>query len=126
MLILKREEAMAENKLGSINISYHAIATIAYQAALESYGVVGLATENFARGLARFFTKQPTSGVIVRYNDENSLDIDLHIIIEYGTRIASVAESVANSVKFKIESMTGIPVNSVNVHVRGLRVSDVD
>lgn len=117
---------MTKNKLGNINISYHAIATIAFQAALESYGVVGLATENFARGLARFFTKEPTSGVIVGFSDEQMLDIDLYVIIEYGTRITSVAQSVADSVKFNIESMTGIPVNSVNVHVRGLRVSDTD
>jgi uncharacterized alkaline shock family protein YloU len=117
---------MTKIKLGNINISYHAIATIAFQAALESYGVVGLATENFARGFARFFTKEPTSGVIVGYNEENTLDIDLYVIIEYGTRISSVAQSVADSVKFNIESMTGIPVNSVNVHVRGLRVSDTD
>lgn len=114
------------NKLGSIHISYHAIATIAFQAALESYGVVGLATENFARGLARLFTKEPTSGVIVGYNEEGMIDIDLFVIIEYGTRISSVAKSVANTVKFNVESMTGIAVNEVNVHVRGLRVSDVD
>jgi uncharacterized alkaline shock family protein YloU len=117
---------MTKNKLGSINISYHALATIAFQAALESYGVVGLATENFARGITRFFTKEPTSGVIVGYNEENMLDVDLFVIIEYGTRITTVAQSVADSVKFKIESMTGIPVNNVNVHVRGLRVSDAD
>lgn len=115
-----------KNKLGTIKISYHAIATIAFQAALESYGVVGLATENFARGLARFFSKEPTSGVIVSLNQDDMLDIDLYVIIEYGTRITSVAQSVANSVKFNVESMTGIQVNNVNVHVRGLRVSDTD
>ena len=54
------------------------------------------------------------------------LDIDLFVIIEYGTRITTVAQSVADTVKFKVETMTGIPVNSVNVHVRGLRVSDAD
>jgi uncharacterized alkaline shock family protein YloU len=117
---------MTNKKLGNINISYHAIATIAFQAALESYGVVGLATENFARGFARLFSKSPTSGVIVGYNENNQLDIDLFVVIEYGTRITTVAQSVADSVKFNVETMTGIPVNSVNVHVRGLRVSDTD
>ena len=117
---------MTNKKLGNIKISYHAIATIAFQAALESYGVVGLATENFARGLARFFSKSPTSGVIVGYNENNQLDIDLYVVIEYGTRITTVAQSVADSVKFNVENMTGIPVNNINVHVRGLRVSDTD
>jgi uncharacterized alkaline shock family protein YloU len=112
-------------KLGTINISYHAIATIAFQSALESYGVVGLATENFARGFSRLLFKEPTSGVIV-HEEEDGVSIDLFVIIEYGTRISSVAGSVAHSVKFNIENLTGIPVKAVNVHVRGLRVSDMD
>ncbi|MCJ7519593.1 MAG: Asp23/Gls24 family envelope stress response protein [Anaerolineaceae bacterium] len=111
--------------LGTINISYHAIATIAFQSALESYGVVGLVIENFARGFSRFFSKEPTSGVII-HEDQGGISVDLYVTIEYGTRISSVAESVAHSVKFNIESMTGIPVKEVNVHVRGLRVSDTD
>ena len=111
--------------LGTINLSYHAIATIAFQSALESYGVVGLANENFARGFSRFFTKEPRSGVIV-HEEESAISIDLYVIIEYGTRISSVAESVSHSVKFNIENMTGISVKEVNVHVRGLRVSDTD
>lgn len=118
---------MSEKKksLGNISISYHAIATIAFQSALESYGVVGLATENFARGVTRLFSKMPTSGVIVHF-DGDVVDIDLYVIIEYGTRISSVAKSVANTVKFNVEKMTNLVVNAVNVHVRGLRVSDAD
>jgi uncharacterized alkaline shock family protein YloU len=118
---------MRETKksLGKISISYNAIATIAFQSALESYGVVGLADENIARGISNLFTKAPTPGVIVQY-DGDIINIDLYIIVEYGTRIASVTRSVANNVKFNVEKMVGIPVNEVNVHVRGLRVSDTD
>ena len=64
-------------------------------------------------------------GVSVRYNGED-IDIDIHIIIEYGTRITSVAQSVANTVRFHVEKALGLRVNSVNVHVAGLRVSDTD
>ncbi|NPV40718.1 MAG: Asp23/Gls24 family envelope stress response protein [Anaerolineae bacterium] len=118
---------MSETKksMGKISISYNAIATIAFQSALESYGVVGLATENIARGISNLFTKTPISGVVVQY-DGDIINIDLYIIVEYGTRIASVTQSVANNVKFNVEKMVGIPVNEVNVHVRGLRVSDTD
>jgi uncharacterized alkaline shock family protein YloU len=48
------------------------------------------------------------------------------VIIEYGTRIKSVASSVSNSIKFNVEKALGMPVEQVNVHVRGLRVSDMD
>ena len=114
-----------KNKLGNISISYHAIATIAFQSALESYGVVGLANENLARGISNLLSKEPTSGVFVHF-DGDVIDIDMYVIIEYGTRISSVAKSVANNVKFNVEKMTGIPVNEVNIHVRGLRISDTD
>jgi len=83
--------------LGSIHISPNAVATIAYYAALQSYGVVGLASRNFAEGLAQSITRDPTRGVQVHF-DEDNLDIDVFVIIEFGTRVASVAHSVASSV----------------------------
>lgn len=116
---------MGEDKttLGSINISPEAVATIAYQAILQSYGVVGLAPKNLAEGLAQSITKEPSRGVSVHYSGDD-IDIDIHIIVEYGTRITSVAESVANAVRFKVEKSLGMPVHNVNVHIQGLRVSN--
>jgi uncharacterized alkaline shock family protein YloU len=111
--------------LGSIHISPEAVATIAYHATLQSYGVVGLAPKNLAEGLAHTITKEPTRGVSVRYDGEN-VDIDIYIIIEYGTRITSVANSVANTVRFKVEKALGLRVNSIDIHVAGLRISDLD
>src|SRR5574338_409847 len=111
--------------LGSIHISPNTVASIAYHAALQSYGVVGLAPKNLADGLVRSITREPSRGINVRYSGEE-LDIDVHIIVEFGTRINSVAESVANVVRFSVEKALGLRVNSVNVHVAGLRVSNLD
>jgi uncharacterized alkaline shock family protein YloU len=111
--------------LGSIHISPNAVATIAYYAALQSYGVVGLASRNFAEGLAQSITRDPTRGVLVHF-DEDDLEIDVFVIIEFGTRVASVAHSVANSVHYQVEKTVGLKVSSVNVHVQGLRVSSPD
>jgi uncharacterized alkaline shock family protein YloU len=113
------------NPLGSINVSPRSIATIAYHAARESYGVVGLAPKNLVNGLAQSLVKEPTHGVEVKY-DGNQINIDVYVIIEYGTRITSVASSVSNTVRYHVERALGLPVNQVNVHVRGLRVSEVD
>ena len=52
--------------------------------------------------------------------------IDVYVIVEYGTRIVAVARSVMNVVKFSVERALGVPVAEVNVHVEGLRVSDID
>ena len=111
--------------LGGIHISPNAISTIAYHATLESYGVVGLAPKNLAENLALTITHEPAHGVSVRYDGEN-IDIDIYIIVEYGTRINSVADSVANTVKFHVEKALGMAVHEVNIHVAGLRVSSSD
>ncbi len=110
---------------GSIHIAPSAVATIAYHATLESYGVVGLAPRNLVEGLAQSITNEPSRGIAVKY-DGDILDIEIHVIVEYGTRVASVANSVANTVRFHVEKALGLKVNSVNVHVAGLRVSDTD
>lgn len=109
--------------LGGIHISPNAVAAIAYHATLQSYGVVGLAPKNLADGIVRTITREPSRGVTVRYDGEN-IDIDIYVIVEFGTRINSVAESVANAVRFNVEKALGLKVNSINIHVAGLRVSD--
>ena len=111
--------------LGTIHISPNAVATIAYHAIRQSYGVVGLAPKNLAEGLAHSITKEPTRGVSVHYAGAN-IDIDIHVIVEYGTRITSVATSVANTVRYHVEKALGMPVNKINIHIQGLRVSNPD
>ncbi len=109
--------------MGDIQISKQAIATIAYQAVQRSYGVVGLSSKNIADELAHAIVKDPTHGIDVEYKN-NQINIDIYIIIEYGTRIKSVAASVANTVRYQVESSLGLPVNEINIHVQGLRISN--
>ncbi len=111
--------------IGSIHVAPRAIATIAYQAALESYGVVGLAPKNLINNLTNVLVKDPTHGVEVHYDGENII-IDMYIVIEYGTRIKSVARSVANTIRYHVEKALGMPVDQVNIHVSGLRISNLD
>jgi len=111
--------------LGTIHISPNAVATIAYHATLQSYGVVGLAPKNLAEGLTTSITHEPARGISVHYNGEE-IDIDVHVIVEYGTRITSVASSVANTVRYQVEKALGMTVHNINVHVQGLRVSNSD
>lgn len=114
-----------ENPLGGIFISHRALATIASQSALESYGVVGLATKNLATGISQLLVKDPVQGVDITYRD-SAVIIDLYIVIEYGTRIKSVANNAAELIKYQIENTTGLVVEKVNIHVRGLRISNPD
>ena len=118
---------MSENPapLGSINISPRAIATIAYQAAMTSYGVVGLASKNFFDEFTNTLVKDPSHGIEVTF-ENGEIEIDIFIVVEYGTRIKSVASSIANTVRYQVEKAIGMPVHAINVHVQGLRISNVD
>jgi len=113
------------NPLGSVYISYRAIATIACQSALESYGVVGLAARNMVEGLSQVLVKDPSLGVDVRFSG-HTISVDLYITIEYGVRIKTVTTTVADRVRYQLEKTLGFPVSKVNVHVNALRVSDTD
>ncbi len=113
------------NPLGRIEVSPTAIATIAIQAALRSYGVVGMAPKNMVTDLAGRLTRDPRHGVEVLLNDA-LISINMYVVVEYGTRISSVARSVANVVRFQVERALDMPIGDVNVHVQGLRVSHPD
>lgn len=110
---------------GRIEVSPTAIASIANEAVLTCYGVVGTAARGLAAGIVNALSPDSKRGIEVRIED-GQIIIDVYVIIEYGTRIAAVARSVMNVVKFSVERALGVPVAGVNVHVEGLRISDID
>lgn len=110
---------------GNIYISHQAIASIVRHTVIETYGVVGLAPKNFAQEITQVLAKEAIRGIKITYS-EKKVTIDVYIIIEYGTRIKTVAKVVSDNISYRIHKITGIPVSQVNVHVRGLRISDPD
>ncbi len=115
-------EATNQPVQGTIDISPLAIARLASHAVLQSYGVVGMAAPNLASDIAWTLTRDPHRGIEVHMEDDR-VTIDLYVVIEYGTRITTVANSMINAVRFYVEKATGMSVIQVNVHVQGLRVS---
>lgn len=111
-----------DRKLGRIEISPHAISTIAGEAVLRCYGVVGMASKNLIGGLADLLQPERWGrGVEVQVHD-GQVTVDLYVIIQYGTRISEVAHGVMHGVKYALEQALGVPVAEVNVHVQGLRM----
>jgi uncharacterized alkaline shock family protein YloU len=108
---------------GKIEITPLAIARLASHYVLQSYGVVGMAAPNLASEIVWNITRDPNRGIEARIED-GRIFIDLYIIIEYGTRIATVASSTINAVRFNVEKATGMPVAQVCAHVQGVRVRE--
>lgn len=115
-------QVLIETKLGDIEIANEVIATVAGIAAVESYGLVGMASRKIKDGIVELLGRENLSrGVEVR-ESEGELFIDLYIIVGYGTRIDEVANNVISAVKYSVEKYTGLKVSMVNINVQGVRV----
>ena len=113
-----------KTKYGQIDISNDVIATIAGGAAVDCYGIVGMASKKQLKdGLTEILRKENFSkGVIVR-QDEEHVHIDMYIIVSYGTKISEVAHNVQSKVKYTLDKTVGLAVDSVNIFVQGVRVT---
>ena len=119
----KNEQEIEENE--GIQISNDVIAVIAGVAVSEVQGVSSMAG-GFAGGISEVLSgkKNLAKGIKVEKN-ETTIKIDVNIIVEYGTRIPDVAFEIQNRVKTSVETMTGLTVEEVNVHVQGVNTEDV-
>jgi uncharacterized alkaline shock family protein YloU len=112
-----------KTKFGQIDISNEVIATIAGGAAVDCYGIIGMASKNQLKdGLTEILRRENfTRGVIVRQESEE-VHIDMYIIVSYGTKISEVAHNVQSKVKYTLDKTVGLSVDSVNIFVQGVRV----
>jgi uncharacterized alkaline shock family protein YloU len=115
-----------KTQYGSIDISNDVIATIAGGAAIECYGIVGMASKKQLKdGIAEILKKENfTKGVLVRQGDDE-LHIDMFIIVSYGTKISEIAHNVQTKVKYTLNQTLGLAVDTVNIYVQGVRVTNV-
>ena len=109
-----------ETEIGNIKISVDVVATIAGIAASQTKGVAGMYS-SFAGGIAEMLgaKKNPSKGVKVDMS-EASVKIDLYIVVEYGVRVPELAWEIQEGVKNSVETMTGLVVDKVNIHIEGV------
>ena len=113
------ESSPKKDDYGVIKIADDVIATIAGLAAMEVEGVAGM-----AGGVTSGITEMPgkknmTKGVKLDVNDKD-VAIDLYLVVHFGVKIPALAHDIQNKVKQAIETMTGLKIREVNVHVQGV------
>ncbi|MBO4863104.1 MAG: Asp23/Gls24 family envelope stress response protein [Eubacterium sp.] len=114
-----------ENENGRIVIEKDVIAQYAGYAALDCFGIVGMATISMKDGLAKLLKGDNVGrGVSVRIDEDNTLNIDFHIIVAYGVNIKTVVNNLVSTVKYQIEDYTNMKVKGIKVYVEGVRVID--
>ncbi len=121
---LEVKEGENQNSPDEIKIADDVVAVIAGVAVSEVSGVAGMAG-GFAGGISEVFSgkKNLAKGIKVEVGQKET-KVDVNIIVEYGTRIPDVAFAIQNRVKKAVETMTGLKVIAVNVHVQGVSTTN--
>jgi uncharacterized alkaline shock family protein YloU len=116
-------ETTAKTVPGELVIADEVIAELAGYAALESYGVVGMAAPNVRDGIVKLLPiRRLQRGILIRI-DEAGTTVELHVIIESGTNLSVVSQNLADSVRYVLEHYVQIKVADVLVHVEGIHVT---
>ena len=114
-----KEYVSRSDELGNIHISEEVLAVIAAAAVLEVEGIGGLAA-NLGTDLAELLGKKNLSRGIHILVEEESVTVDLGILVKYGYTIPNVARAVQEAVAGSIEATSGLTVAAVNVNVGGV------
>ena len=112
------------NEFGTVSIEPEVVSTYAGSVAVECFGIVGMAAVNVKDGLVKLLKKDYLHhGISVSITD-NKITLDFHVIISYGVNIEEVADNLIHTVKYKVESFTGMQIEKINIFVEGVRVID--
>jgi uncharacterized alkaline shock family protein YloU len=107
---------------GTLSVSDNVIADLAGYAAMECYGVVGMAAPSIKDGIAKLLpANRLRRGILVNHG-EDGVKVSLYIIIEDGMNIATISQNLVDRVRFALETEAGVPVESIDIHVQDILV----
>lgn len=110
---------------GSIQIANDVLADLAGFAALESYGVVGMASPTLREGVAQLLSRERLrKGVKIGNDAKGDVTVDLYVVLEHGTNLAEVSHNLTSRIRHDLTSFAEVPVGEVEVHVQGIKVRE--
>ena len=110
--------------MGNVSIDNEVIAQYAGSVAMECFGIVGMAGINVKDGLVKLLKMDSmTRGINVSIKN-NKLTLNFHVIVAYGVSILAVTDNLISNVKYKVEEITGLTKEKINILVEGVRVID--
>ncbi len=113
---------MGNEIAGSLTVTDDVIADVAGHAALECYGVVGMAAPNAVDGLAKLLPQSRLRRGIVVSTDEEGTLVSLYVILEHGVNINAVSANLVDQVTFALKEYVRTPLKGVEIHVQGIKV----
>ena len=108
---------------GYIHYSDEVLAKIVGLLTMECYGVVGMVSKNATEGFWELMRVENLSkGVKLTLTEDEKLNIELFVMVEYGTKISVIANNIVQKVRYNVENFTGLKVSSITVNVQAVRV----
>ena len=112
-----------DNDHGSVNISTSVYTEIVGTAAANCFGVKGMAARSVTDGVYHLLRKESVSkGVYVHFHEDDTISIDLHIIVDNGVNLNAVGASIISEVRYVVHKCTGTEVRAVNVYVDSMMI----
>ena len=112
-----------ENSNGSVNVSANVYTDIVGTAVSNCFGVKGMAARSLKDGVYHLLRKESMSkGVNVHFHEDNTISIDLHIIVDNGVNLTAVGNSIISEVRYVVTKCTGTKVRAVNVYIDSMMV----
>ncbi len=111
------------NENGSVNVSTSVYTEIVGTAATNCFGVKGMAARSVTDGVYHLLRKESVGkGVRVHFNEDNSISIDLHIVVDNGVNLNAVGASIISEVRYVVTKCTGTEVRAVNVYIDSMMI----
>ncbi len=110
------------NSYGTITVSEDVIASLAGHFAQDCYGVVEMVPFGFSDSFSDLFKRNGKSRGVRIETKGDRIYVDLYVKIKYGLPVSAVSSSLRNSVRYGLEHFTGMIVNSIDVHVVGVKL----
>jgi uncharacterized alkaline shock family protein YloU len=105
-----------KSEQGDISVSSAVFTNITGMAATNCFGVKGMAYRSMTDGLVHLLRREAMSkGVNITYHEDNSISIELHIIVDNGLNLTAISHSIMKRVRYEVGRLTGVEVRSVNV-----------
>jgi uncharacterized alkaline shock family protein YloU len=113
---------MTDPVAGGIHVANEVLADLAGFAAMECYGIVGMASPSLRDGVAQLLSRDKLRRGVRITTDGDGVAVDLYVIIEHGTTLQQVAGNLADRVRFVLTTYADVRVVDVRVHVQGVKV----
>ena len=108
---------------GAVVIGSNVYTNIAGVAASNCFGVKGMAIRSMTDGLVHLLRKESMSkGVRVQFHEDDTISIDLHIMVDHGVNLAAVGASIISEVRYVVHKCTGTHVRAVNVYIDSMMI----